>query len=359
MSMKMDRGSFGEFLAGLRGSFPSTLVGDSEWKRLLALADRLPAYVTDHRFGFEFALCDPVPAADFCVVPVPGCRLAEFYVAQGRSAPPGTAAAALGSFLAEAEHDPQALPARAGGGVILEYDLVGALRVRWAPPGIFMVPQDSDEESARRLLGDPKAAASALWAVAGWEPDATELRQVQRIYGALSSDQFVSQAGVMPGRDPRALRLIVRAGSVGDAVEMLVRLRWPGSPDEVAAAVDGLEELTKSAVGLSIDVTAGGGVSHRIGVELFRPVEWYELDRSGWGRLIDRLAERDLCLPQKAQGLRAWPRLEPLFAEDGVYRIRQTINHVKVVVERGEVTAKAYAGMYMQRVVPSTDRGRN
>lgn len=47
----------------------------------------------------------------------------------------------------------------------------------------------------------------------------------------------------------------------------------------------------------------------------------------------------------KAAGLRAWPRLERLFGADGAYRVHQTLNHVKVMIEGVRISAKAYAGM--------------
>ena len=72
-------GSFGVFLADLHSLFPSALVGRPGWERLLALAHRLPIHVTDNRFGFEFDLSDPEPAADFCVVPAPGSSLARLF----------------------------------------------------------------------------------------------------------------------------------------------------------------------------------------------------------------------------------------------------------------------------------------
>ena len=63
-------------------------------------AERLPIHATDHRFGFEFALCDHDPAADCCVVPQPGSNLVGFYVRQAELAPPESAEAALGRLLA-------------------------------------------------------------------------------------------------------------------------------------------------------------------------------------------------------------------------------------------------------------------
>ncbi len=337
-------GSFGEFLAELRSLFPPALVGDSGWERLLALVHRLPIHVIDNRFGFEFDLCDPDPAVDFCVVSPPGSDLAEFYVQQGKLAPPDSAEAALGAFLAEQANDPQGLLSEGDGGVILEYDLAGISSGQPAPPGIFIVPRDVQNESdTGRLLGDPELLAAALWAVSGRTPDANVLQQIRKVYQAMPPTGAVSQAGIMPGRGQRAVRLIIKAGSCGDAVEMLERLQWGGSTEEAVAVYESLEEMTRPDVTLSVDVTAQG-VSPRLGLEFYRPVEWHDLDHSGWNRLTDRLEKRGWCLSEKAVGLKAWPRVEQVFDQGKVYRIRQSINHVKVVVDRGTTTAKAYAG---------------
>ena len=348
--MNAAQGSFGKFLAGLGSLFPSALVGPSGWERLLALAHRLPIHVIDNRFGFEFALCDPEPAADFFAGFSPRCRLAEFFVSQGKTAPPGSAPAAMGAFLAEQAQNPQAFLPRSGGDVILEYDLAGATPDPDAPPGIFLVPGTASETDARELLGDPDSAVTALWAVAGWSPDAAEQRQVQRIYEALPPTGFISQTGVIPGRAQRAIRLIVRIYSVEEAIEMLERLQWPGSPPAAAAILEDVMHLTRPYTGLSMDVTAQG-MSPRLGLEFFRPVEWYELDRPGWKSLFDLLVEKGWCLPAKGRGMAAWPHMGHVFAEDGVYRVRQTINHVKLIMDRGEITAKAYAGIDTPRVV--------
>ena len=338
-------GSFGEFLAELRSLVPSTLVDGSGWQRLLALAHRLPVSVLDNRFGFEFDLADPDPAADFCVVPATGSGLAEFYVRQGELAPPESAEAALGRFLAEQAGDPQALLAEGqGGGVILEYDLVGISSELPASPGIFIVPQDSrDESNTRKLFGRPEALADVLWAVSGREPDADVLREMLRVYRVLPPIGVVTQAGIMPGRDQRAARLIVPTPTDEDLVALLARIQWPGSLADVAGVCESMAGVARPSVSLSVDVTAEG-VAPRIGLEFYRPVDWHDLDRTGWGRLIDRLEERGWCLPEKARGLKAWPLVEHLFDQGKVYRVRQSINHVKVVVDRGTAAAKAYAG---------------
>ena len=345
-------GSFDEFLAGLGSLFPPTLVGRSGWERLLALARCLPIHVIDNRFGFEFDLCDPEPAADFCVVPSPGSRLAQFYVRQGELAPSVSAEAALGAFLAEQSSDPQAFLAQGHGGVILEYDLAGISTDLPAPPGIFIVPQDVQDESPMdKLFGEPDPVVAALWAVAGWTPEAAIRRQIHRLHRLMSPLGSVTQAGVLPGRvQQRAIRLIIGTESGGDAVRMLERLGWSGSATAAADVAESLAELTKPGVSLSVDVTAQG-VSPRLGLEFYRPVKWYELDPSGWNGLIDRLEEKGWCLPEKAIGLKAWPRVEQVFDQAKVYRVCQSINHVKVVVDCGATTAKAYAGMIVQQLI--------
>lgn len=342
--------SFGEFLAGLRSLIPPELVDGSGWEKMLALAHRLPIHVVDNRFGFEFDLSDPDPEADFCVVPPLGSRLAEFYVRQGELAPPDSAAASLGSFLAEQAGDPQGLLSGGKGGVILEYDLAGNSSDPSASPGIFIVPREGQSESAiEELFGAPAPLAAALWAVAGQTPDADVLREMRRVYQALLSAGAVSQAGIMPGRGLRAVRLIVQSRSVEDAVALLTRLRWPGSPADAADVCAAMAGFTKPSVALSVDVTAQG-ISPRLGLEFYRPVRWHELDRSGWSRLIDRLEEMGWCLPAKAHGLKSWPRVEQVFDHGKVYRVRQSFNHVKVVVEPRGTTAKAYAGMVVRQV---------
>ncbi|MYH27263.1 MAG: hypothetical protein F4137_00040 [Acidobacteria bacterium] len=326
--------------------FPPALLSGGGYERLRAMAGRLPIGVIDQQFGFEFALCREAARADFCVFPVRGSALAAHYIREGKAAPAGSAAAALGACLARQAGDPASFLSRKEGAVVLEYDVPDVLPEEPAPPGIFFVPGNPSEGAARGLHDDPAATVAALWAAAGWCADAAELRQVERVCEALSGTSHVGQAGVMPGRQ-RAVRLVVHRIDAAELPGLLERLRWPGSSAAAMSVVRDTSDLTRPGAVLSLDVTACG-ISPRLGLELFRPVEWSRIDRAGWLPVIDRLADKAWCLPAKAEGLRAWPRSTRLIGPGGVYRIHRTINHIKVVVAQGRIVAKAYAAMVVR-----------
>ena len=86
-------------------------------------------------------------------------------------------------------------------------------------------------------------------------------------------------------------------------------------------------------IAVSLDVSARG-TGPRLGLELYRPLKWFAVDRTGWRPFIARLEELGWCLPAKAEGLRRWPGAERLRGNAEIHLVRQGINHVKAVVER-------------------------
>ena len=328
--------------------FPPALLSGDGLERLLAVAERLPLCVIDQPFGFEFALCNEAADADFCVIAAPGSSLAAHYVRAGAGAPSGSAAAALGACLARNARDPASFLASRDGSIILEYDVPAHCGEEPPPPGIFFVPGGTSIDAARKLLDDPADAVAALWAAAGVRADPAELRQVERVYEVFSDAALVAQAGILPGRSPRAVRLVVHRVDTAGLAGLLDRLRWPGSAATALSVTAATSDLTLPGAVLSLDVSASG-VSPRLGLELFRRVQRFPIDRTGWQPLIERLADRRWCVPAKAEGLRAWPRAERVLGPHGVYRVYQYINHIKAVVDRGRIVAKAYAAMVVRR----------
>ena len=353
--MNVGYSSLGALLEDWRSLFPAALMGDPGWERLQPLARRLPACAADSRFGFEFHLSSPSPVADFCVIATPGTRLAEFYGQQDREAVSGLIGSHCAAFIADQGRDPRSFLARTGRGIILEYDLARVPPGMHGIPGVFVVNRGVPKPGGLKLHEEPAALVAALRSAAGWEPDAAETYHVQEVCASLAiSGMELSDAGVLPGRATRVIRLVAQSTDCADVAGALEQVQWPGKPSLPMSILSDFAGLACPTFGLGLDVTSEG-VSPRLGLEFFRKVdsrrqdEQFRLDRAGWKPIIDRLEERSWCLPAKAAGLRDWPRLEFCFGPDGVYQARQTLNHFKVAIGPDGVSSKAYAGIDVRR----------
>ena len=338
--------TFASILDGCRRLFPPSLLGDAGWERLRGRARGLPRAVLDVHFGFEFRLGEPNPAADLAVVVLPVSELAQHYVREGRRAEPGSPAAALGAALQGQIANPDSYFAQSVAGTVLEYDLAEAVGPPAAPPGIFLTPTRGAPAARTGFHehGDAAGLLAALADAAGWSGHDEDLPMVERILAALPDTGYLFQAGALPGRSPKAFRLLFKGIAPAQVPALLARLEWAGPADEAAAVLDVMDDLV-DYIAVSIDVTADG-VGPRLGLELYRPPKWFAVDRTGWHPFIARLEEQGWCLPEKAAGLRGWPGVERLFIEAGIFVVRQGINHVKIVVERNAApVAKAYVGM--------------
>ena len=338
--------AFASILDRCRRLFPPSLLGCAGWERLRERASRLPRAVIDAQFGFEFRLGEPDPATDLAVVVLSDSELAHHYVREGSRAAPGSPAAALGAALQEQAANPDCYFAHSVAGTVLEYDLAEAAGPRSAPPGIFLTPS-RDAPGARTGVqehGDAAGLLAALADAAGWDGHETDLPMVERILAALPDTGYLFQAGALPGRSPKAFRLLFKGVAPAQVPALLARLEWAGPADEAAAVLDVMDDLM-AYIAVSIDATADG-VGPRLGLELYRAPKWFAVDRTGWHPFIARLEEQGWCLPEKAAGLRDWPGVERLFTATGMLVVRQGINHVKIVVERNAApVAKAYVGM--------------
>lgn len=349
--------SFGALSEEVRSLFPSTLIGDPGWERLSPLARRLPFCVTGHRFGFEFHLNDPDPTADFFVIASPETRLADFYRCLDASAEPRLIGTGFAAFLAEQSRSGRdSFLVRANKGIMLEYDLARSPPGDHDVPGIFISTRGDQERDPANLQQDPDGLVSALQSAAGWDPDADETRQVRQVCDALASLGIgIGHAGVMPGRAERIIRLVARSVEGTIVPEALEQMKWPGDPSKPVAILAAFAGLVYPRVWIDIDVSPSGALP-RLGLEFSRMLqgtrleESFRLDTVGWKAPIDRLEEEGWCLPAKAEGLREWPRVEIFFGRDGMYEIRQTINHFKVVMDPKTVFAKAYVGVDVRQI---------
>ena len=342
------RDTFASILAGCRPLFPRALMGDAGWERLLDRAGRLPRSVADDAsFGFEFHLGEPCPEADLFVVVPPGSGLSRHYIREGERAEPGSVAAALAAGLQEQAGNPGSYLARSVSCLVLEYDLAGLAPGRPPPPpGVFLAPRRSAPGSRDGFFEhrDPAGLLAALASLVGWNGHEEMLGRVERLFAALPETGWVFHAGALPGRSPKAFRILLKGVATEEVPALLEKLQWPGPTAAAAEVLAAMDDLLHH-VSVSLDVTARG-LGPRLGLELYRPMKWFAAERKGWNRVITRIEERGWCLPAKAGGLRRWPGIERLLGGGETYLVRQGTSHVKVVVERGARTvAKAYAGM--------------
>ncbi len=339
--------TFASVLRGCRTLFSTALMDSGGWERLLARARSLPRSVIDAHFGFEFHLGEASGDADLFVVVIPGSDLSRHYIREGARAERGSAAAALGAGLREQAADPASYLGRSVVGTVLEYDLSGLAPGGEAPaPGVFLAPRHSAPGSREGFVehSDPSGLLAALAAMVGWSGHEEILRKVERVFAALPETGYVFQAGALPGRSPRAFRILLKGIAKEEVPDLLERLEWPGPTAGALDVLTCMDDLV-AYLAVSVDVAAQG-LGPRLGLELYRARKWFAVDRTGWNPFIARIGDKGWCLPSKAAGLRSWPGTERLLDGEELYLVRQGINHVKVVVQRGVRTvAKAYAGM--------------
>ena len=349
------RDAFASILAGCRPLFPPALIDSAGWERLLDRAGRLPRSVADASFGFEFHLGEPRPEADLFVVVPAGSDLSRHYIREGMRAERGSPAAALAAALQEQAGNPESYLARSVLSLWLEYDLAGLAPGRPPPPpGVFLAPRRSAPGSRDGFFEhrNPAGLLAALAAVVGWNGHEEMLGTVERIFAALPERGYVFHAGALPGRSPKAFRILVTGVATEEVPPLLEKLQWSGPTAAAAEALAAMGGLVDH-VSLSLDATARG-LGPRVGLDLYSSMKWTAMDRKEWSPFIDRIEELGWCLPAKADGLRRWPGIERLLGGGEMYLVRQGISHVKVVVERGARTvAKAYAGVDVHPHRPS------
>ncbi len=345
--------SFADILRELRPLFPASLLDGAGWARLLERVTELPAAAAAF-FGFEFRLGDADPSADVCVP-----------VASDVAAAAALEAPVARRFVQEARGGACLLPSRAalarciGGfgradsalarwaaGALLEYDVAALGAGSRTTPGIYFTlrrqpgPSGHDvQDSARRDIARTLADAS------GWTAAPAEQREVERAIDALPRGARIAQAGAMPDRAGRAIRLVARDIDATAAPDFLARLRWPG---RIAFASGILTDLLAdgSRFALSFDVTTRG-VGRRLGLEMYAGSGrgWQTTTRGNWQPSVARLVEKDWCTASKARGLLEWPGHQKMYFDNAIFLAHQGINHLKITVAGDVVEAKGYVGM--------------
>ena len=345
--------SFADVLRELRPLIPSSLLDGEGWLRLLERVAELPAAAAAF-FGFEFRLGDPDPSADVCVPLTSDVSaaaslenpVARRFIREARSgAPFQSSRTALARCISGFGRADSVLASWAQS-VLLEYDVAALPAGSRGTPGIFFALRKERGASGRHVQDTARREiARTLANACGWSADPAEQCEVERAFDALPSDGWINQAGAMPDRARRAIRLIAHGIDENEAPAFLARLRWPGPVAAVSEILIGLRAVS-SKVALSFDITAQGP-GPRLGLEVYAKEggDFQSTTRGDWQPCVARLVEKDWCNASKARGLLEWPALQKVYAYKVVFLAHQGINHLKVTVAGDAVEAKGYVGM--------------
>ena len=288
--------------------------------------------------GFEFRLSEPEPSADFGPDVSGLCPLARWYIEQGRAAPAGSRAAALGAFMSQMSDD--AWPSSA----LLEYDVYGVPDDERPDPGLYLSVVNHPAIAGVPAAGD---AVGIIADALGLPRDDDERQSVERLCEALPDGGFVNLIGAMPDRGIRAVRVQVDGIDAAQVPGLLSRIGWSGP---IRLVEETLADMLTVAKGFSLafDVAAEGPLPH-VGVEI-GPLQggitsfdgWLRTVRRDWQPLIEHLMDTGLCLRPKGEALIAFPGRSQIDTRMGALIVYRAIAGLKIAVSHSGRPSKGY-----------------
>ena len=217
-------------LSPLRRFIPDSLLDGPGWDRLMDRVGDLPGWETASNAGFDFRLGVSEAATDFVVAIIPGHPLLDYYICQGEAAEPNSPLSALGRFLSRMAATASEPPVGDWfTSAMLEYDIAEPPSGARPDPGIFLrLNYGTGARQPAPSLPTPGQLTAQIADAVGWNSNENERRAVEQALAALPPGSEVAHIGAMPGRELRAVRLIVR--SVEEEVPHLLErmgLAWP------------------------------------------------------------------------------------------------------------------------------------
>ena len=351
--------TMGELLGHFRNSTSRSLVGDSEWERILECAERLPITMGALPFGFELPLQARRPEADFGVSLASGTTTAEFFEQCARRNKSDEAAQAITKLFGQMDEQDSSLREITGRKLMLEYDIGSAKERECAMPGMFLRPGERPILGACGQVNDVVAVVDALVSCVGWELRDAERKHVERVYLAQPEDTRMDSFGIFPSRS-RSIRLAIMGfKSPQELGSFLGDLDWPGQFQSVESVIARFNERVNIVrTGVNIDV-AEDGVGPTLGLTLIVKQRYtkdsrYWLDGlTDWDPFLSALGQEDLVVPEKLAALADWvSKPKTLFGKSGQFILLRGIHHIKLVISDDQLNAaKAYVFMVLSAAV--------
>ena len=352
--------SLGALVEQFRSHISPVLIDGPGWDKLLERARALPVSLGAFGFGFELPLHQREPRADLGVGLFEGSRSASHFLEWRRSNDADSSTAATARLLHELGREGSDLRRIAGNRMLLEYDVDPAHRGAPPDPGLFLYPAADmlPGEGSVRQIEDLGVVTGAVAAAGGWEPDAAERAQIERVYQAMAPDTYIGVVGAFPSRD-RAIRLAsLGFRATGAAMEFLERIGWPGSHAIVASTLSHFEDRDAfKRIGVHVDVSARG-VGPTLGLSLYPALQEWLKDIRHWIPLMDGLRELGLAVPEKLSALAdSSTGTDVLPGKSGQFMLMRGIHHIKLTVADDRIDqVKAYVFYLLFAIPPQASK---
>ena len=342
--------NLGELIQHFRDRISTTLIGESQWQRILECAQSLPVEMGAQPFGFEIPLHKLDPVADFGASLSIDTKSAEIFLERAPVESSGSLATTIACLAQQLEQNESSLREIVGRKLMFEFDVSSSNFRAGTYSGMFLRPNEKPITGCSGQTREVHSIVDALVSCAGWEHNAFERRNVERAYLAQPPNTRMDSFGVFPSRS-RFIRLAVMGfKTIPEVQDYLTKADWPGDIKEVKSVISRFARRTSvERTGLNVDVL-DSGLGPTLGLTLIVKQRYTKQSRywldglTDWQPFLRALEGEEVIIPEKIHSLEPWvtsPTI--LYGKSGRFVLMQGIHHIKIVMNLEKLhSAKAY-----------------
>lgn len=329
-----------------------TLVGENEWKRIVACTKDLPITMGTFPFGFEFPLHTRKPQADIGVTLKGVTSASKYFLERAKHSESDLLAGTIANLFKQIE-DNFFLRSIVDQKVMMEFDVGSVKEVIPELPGFFLYPGMNPISGGMGKVKEVLTVADALYSCAGWKLDRAEKDKLEQIYLAQPNNTRMDSFGIFPSRS-RGIRLAVMGLSTATAIDSFLKaIEWPGDTSIVQGVAKSLHErvqIVQSGVNLDVNEEGLGSTLGLTAIVKLRhpndPQYWLD-DTNLWTPFLDALGQEEIVVKEKLEALKGWMSMPTiLYGNTGRFVVLRGIHHIKLVISEGALSkVKAYVFM--------------
>ena len=346
------------YMGPLLNGVPAELIDQEAKEKLLALGALLPRRLDRSLFCFECELDREKADVDFAFSIGRNSSahksLADMDPDHGafariRNAGAWTRIGEFCSLWSRGNSLPRSLISQA----YFEYDL-NTMGSAHPVPSVFlgMKPASSKEGKGERRKADHterlKAILASIEILKGKAPGEPLQSTLGSCFAHLPGHAGILGVGIMLSRSTESVRVSVGNVSLDESCAYLDALDWCGSTEPLQRDLSDPSILLD---GMNLTIDVGNGIGQRLGLECYSRTRQQSVRSPRWEKLVERLVEKGLCVPQKAKAAMQFPGLCPIMLatrDDRGIRLMPALlargyHHVKYVFDKNmEMQVKLY-----------------